>query len=226
MSAKGGLIASLVLLLLVATVHAGGWAVRTILDMPDYAVAGKPLLFTFMVRQHGVSPMADLTPTIEAKSGTDTFKTIAVATKRTGEYAARVVFPRPGTWTIEIAAYGTSTLPDLTVIASGQSPPLPLSPAALGARLFVAKGCIGCHVNHDVGGENIIEAGPELTGKRFSETYLRNLLANPQAVFARASVPGTDDSDVAGWEMPNLELKKAEIGALVAFLNRERPPSR
>jgi hypothetical protein len=218
MSVKGSLIASVGVLLLVTTVNAGGWAVRTVLDMPDHAVAGKPLLLTFMVRQHGVSPMADLTPTITAKSAADTVKTMAVAAKRTGEYAARLVFPRPGTWTIEIDAYGTSTLPALTVIAPGTPAPPPLSPAALGERLFVAKGCIGCHVNHDVrGGENLIEAGPGLTGKRFSGTYIRNLLTNPQAVFARAR-PETGDTD--GWEMPNLELKEKEIAALGAFLSR------
>ena len=218
MSAKRGLIASMVLLLLVTAVHAGGWAVRTVLDMPDYAVAGKPQLLTFMVRQHGVSPMADLTPTVEAKSGTDTVKTKAVATKRTGEYAARVVFPRPGTWTIAIDAYGATTLPALTVIAPGQSPPPPLSPAALGERLFLAKGCTECHIDRDIGAESLSEVGPELTGRRFPETDLKRFLADPQAT--RGRDPALEEG------MPNLELKKSEIAALVAFINRERPRSR
>lgn len=218
MSANGGLIASIVVLLLVATVHAGGWAVRTVVDVPDYAVAGKPLLVTFMVRQHGVTPMVDLTPAVEAKSGTDTVKTKAVATKRTGEYAARVVFPRPGTWTIEIDAYGTTTLPALTVIAPGQSPPLPLSPAAVGERLFLAKGCIQCHINRDVSADFLSEVGPELTGRSFPETDLKRFLADPQAT--RGRDPALEEG------MPNLELKKSEIAALVAFINRERPRSR
>ena len=218
MSAKGGLIASMVLLILVTTVHAGGWAVRTVLDMPDYAVAGKPLLLTFMVRQHGVSPMANLTPTIEAKSGTDTVTTKAVATKRTGEYAASVVFPHPGTWTIAIDAYGASTLPALTVIAPRQSAPLPLSPAARGERLFLAKDCIQGHIDRDISAEHLSEVGPELTGRKFPETDLQRFLADPQAT--RGRDPALEEG------MPNLELKQSEIAALVAFINRERPRSR
>jgi len=213
MSAKRSLIASLVLLVLVATVDAGGWAVRTVRDLPDYVVAGKPFQITFMVRQHGVDPLAGVEPALEARSGAEMVKAMAVATKKTGEYTATLLLPRPGTWTVEISAYGSSALPPLTAIAPGQPAPPLLSPAALGERLFVAKGCISCHVNRDVDAENILEAGPDLTGRRFPETYLKSLLTNPKRAFAR-------DAGPEGWEMPNLELKEREVAALVAFLNR------
>ena len=36
---------------------AGGWAVVTVEQLPDYVEAGKPLTLTFMVRQHGVTPL-------------------------------------------------------------------------------------------------------------------------------------------------------------------------
>ena len=168
-----------------------------------------------------MTPLAGLTPAVSAKSGTDTVNSTAVATKTAGEYTATLVLPRPGKWTITIGpAGGTSTLPAVTAIAPGKPAPPPLSPASLGERLFVAKGCIGCHVNRDVHSENLVEAGPDLTGRRFSGTYLRNLLANPQAVFSRASASEPRDSEVVRWEMPNLELKESEIAALVAFINR------
>ena len=51
--------------------------------------------------------------------------------------------------------------------------------------------------------------GPELTGRKFFYDYLVQLLANPSSV--------TD-----GARMPNLNLGKDDISALVAFINRER----
>ena len=55
-------------LVLVAAVHAGGWAIVTLRDLPQYAIAGTPLQLTFMVRQHGVSPMGGLAPEVAAST--------------------------------------------------------------------------------------------------------------------------------------------------------------
>ncbi|HYR43852.1 MAG TPA: hypothetical protein VER98_12565 [Terriglobia bacterium] len=49
--------------------------------------------------------------------------------------------------------------------------------------------------------------GPELTGRKFFYDYLVQLLANPSGVRDRAG-------------MPNLNLGKDDISALVAFINR------
>jgi hypothetical protein len=210
------IVASVAVLVLVATVYAGGWAVVTIRDLPEYAVAGKPLQLTFMVRQHGVSPLDGLTPKIAAKSGAHVVNAAAVPTKKTGEYTANLVLPRPGNWTIQIVGtVDDPALPELTVIAPGNPAPLRLSQAAVGERLFVAKGCIGCHINREVRVENLSNVGPDLTGKRYPETYLKRLLADPKATFGRGSEPERG-------EMPNLDLKDSEIAALVSFLNRER----
>jgi mono/diheme cytochrome c family protein len=198
-----------------ATVYAGGWAIVNVRDMPEYAVAGKPVRLTFTVRGHGVSPLGDLEPKIAAKSGTTMVEASAVATKNSGEYTANLALPRPGNWTIQIiGTIDDPTLPDLTVIASGSPAPPPLSQAALGKRLFVAKGCIGCHVNREVRVEDGGGVGPDLTGKRFPEAYLKSFLADPRATLGR---------DFEAWEMPNLGLTKSEIAALTAFINRERP---
>src|SRR5262245_9314873 len=203
-------------LILVATIYAGGWAILTVRDLPEYAVAGKPRRLTFMVRHHGVSPLGSLKPKITAKSDTQIVKVSAVKTKTTGEYTATLVLPRPGKWTIQIQSELTdSTLPELSVIAAGSPTPPPLSQAALGERLFVAKGCIGCHINREVQAENLGNIGPDLTGKRFPEAYLKSFLADPQATLGRNSEPERG-------EMPNLGLTQSEIGALTAFINRER----
>jgi hypothetical protein len=214
MSAKRGVIASLVLFALVATVQAGGWSVTTLRDLPEYAVAGKPLRLTFVVRGHGMTPLDGLLPPVEATSGPDTVTLLASPTKeKPGEYRAPLVLPRPGTWLVEID--GRVALRALTVIAPGTPAPPRPSPAALGERLFVAKGCLDCHANREVSAEKTGGIGPELTGRRFPDNYLRGLLADPKKVFAR-------DPESGLFEMPNLGLKASEIAALMAFINRER----
>jgi len=218
MGKKAVFVAGVALLALAAAVHAGGWAIVTVRDLPEYAVAGKALRLTFMVRQHGVEPRGGLTPTLTARSDAVTVTASAIETKNTGEYTATLALPRPGHWTITIdtVLFNDSTLPALTVIAPGGPTPSPLSPAALGERLFVAKGCIGCHVNREVQARHLVDVGPDLTGKRFPDIYLNSLLADPKATRAREAEPNEG-------EMPNLDLTNPEIAALTAFINRERP---
>jgi hypothetical protein len=214
MSAKRIVIASLVLLAFVATVQAGGWSVTTLRELPEYAVAGKPLPLTFMVRGHGMTPLDGLLPPVEATSGLDIVMMLAAPTKETpGEYRAALVLPHAGTWLVEID--GKVALRALTVIAPGTAPPPRLSPASLGERLFVAKGCLDCHANREVTAGKTGGVGPELTGRRFPDAYLRSLLADPKKTFAR-------DPESGLFEMPNLELKESDIASLVAFINRDR----
>ena len=211
------LVAGAASLVLVAAVYAGGWTIVTVRDLPEYAVAGKPVQLTFMVRGHGVSPIRDLEPEVVARSGTNTVKAAAVPTKKTGEYAASLALTRPGNWIIQImGTIDDPLLPELAVIAPGSPAPPALSQSDLGKRLFVSKGCIGCHVNREVRAENQGGVGPDLTGKRFPETYVKSLLADPKAAFG-------SKSEGAGWEMPNLGLTKSEIAALTAFINSRKP---
>jgi mono/diheme cytochrome c family protein len=211
------IVAGAALLALVATLHAGGWAIVTVRNMPEYAVAGKPFQLAFTVRGHGIEPMDGLKPEITAASEGSVVKASAVATKRKGEYAVNVSLPHPGNWTIRIiGTLGDPVLPNLPVIAQGSPAPAPLSPAGLGERLFVAKGCIGCHTNREVETQILAGIGPDLTGKRLPDVYLKNLLADPNTAFASLDAERT-------WKMPNLELTKPEIAALTAFINRERP---
>ena len=58
-----------VVLLPVLAFSFGGWAVITVEDLPDYAVAGKPLTLSFMVRQHGMTVLTSLRPSVTAKAG-------------------------------------------------------------------------------------------------------------------------------------------------------------
>jgi hypothetical protein len=82
-----------------------------------------------------------------------------------------------------------------------------------GKRLFVAKGCITCHVHGSVDPAGTLQlkaVGPELTQKRYAPDYLRMYLADPSI-----RAPSTPNA----MRMPNLGLKPAEIASLVAFVN-------
>jgi hypothetical protein len=88
----------------------------------------------------------------------------------------------------------------------------PVSQEEFGKILFVAKGCVTCHVNPRVEAAFIpfqVDVGKNLTGYVASPEFLRIWLKDPKAV-----KPNT--------EMPNLELSQAEIEALIVFLN---PPA-
>ena len=192
----------------------GGWAAITVEDLPDYGVARQPLNITFTVRQHGVTRLSNLEPRVEARSSGGTTAAVAVPGSEAGQYTARLVLPQAGEWTITIhSGFGPSrvTLLPMPVIEPTARAPLALPAAERGRRLFVAKGCLTCHLHRDVSGSGTVAAGPELTGRRAAAEYLQRFLADPA---------GTAQSGAS--QMPNLNLKQPEIAALVAFLNTER----
>jgi mono/diheme cytochrome c family protein len=193
----------------------GGWATVTVDDLPDYVETGKPLTVSFMVRQHGVSPMKGVHPTIEARSGGSTARAEASPGQETGQYVAALTLAQPGDWTVTIhSGHGNSelTLLPIRAIPAGANAPAPPVEFERGRRLFVSKGCVGCHTRDEgdiAGGETI---GPALTGKRWQAEFLHRFLADPAA---NATHTGT-------FRMPNLGLKQREIAALVEFLNGRR----
>src|SRR4051812_38963331 len=93
-------LAALVTLPLVAAKF-GGWSIVTIRDVPEYAVAGKPIELSFVVRQHGIGGMAGLMPKITATSGSTVVKSLGLDVGE-GNYTGRVVVPTAGTWKINI----------------------------------------------------------------------------------------------------------------------------
>jgi mono/diheme cytochrome c family protein len=191
--------------------HAGGWAVITVQDLPDYVEAGKPLELTYMVRQHGHTPLEKLRGRVEATSGRVTATgTVRPVLEKPGLYAASVTLPSAGDWTITIrSGFGNSdaTLLPLPVVDAGKSLTKPVADADRGRHLFVAKGCVTCHQQ--------IEVGPNLDGKRYDVGYISGFLANPPTTPSRAG----------GSPMPNLGLQQREIASLVAYLNSDRQVS-
>ena len=202
-------------LLFPAAHYAGGWAAITVEDLPDYIVAGEPVALTFTVRQHGMSVLKDLRPTVVAKAGKVEAR-VAATPGSGGQYTAMVNVPQPGEWTITIHSnFGDSktTLLPMTAVASGTRALPPLPDAQRGRRLFVAKGCISCHLHGAVDAGFPGKVGPELTARRFPAEYLSSILADPSLI--RRTLAGAPP-------MPNLNLKPREIVSLVAFINSDQ----
>ena len=81
----------------------------------------------------------------------------------------------------------------------------------LGEHLFVAKGCITCHVNTKVTAyRDYWTIGFE------GATNLSNFSAHPDVLRMRLKDPTSVKSDT---QMPNLDLTAVEIEALVSFIN-------
>jgi len=195
----------------------GGWAAVTVDDVPDYLVAGKPTSLSFVIRQHGQTPLSDLTPTVVMKSGATQSTVAAKPTGKPGQYAAAVTVPRAGDWTITVnSGFGPSktTMMALTAIDAGAAPPKALADADRGLRLFVAKSCTSGHVRGSLGSDGFKQA-PELTARRYAADAVAKFLADPErSPLAGPAKPGQ-------LRMPNLNLKEREIAALVSFLNSD-----
>jgi len=195
----------------------GGWAVITVEQLPDFVTAGRPVTLTFTVRQHGVTRLSGLKPSIEARSGDVTTTAAASPGRETGQYVSTLSLPRAGEWTITIHSGFLDrqvTLLPLAAIAAGAAAPAPPSEPERGRRLFVAKGCVTCHVHREVAGSGVVAVGPELTNHPLPTDYLKQFLANPGV--------GPQNGTA---RMPDLGLESQEIAALVAFLSAERLPT-
>lgn len=114
-----------------ALAMAGGWAVASFDELPTQVVAGEPITFRFVVRQHGVTPTNGFNPIIAARL-IETSETVRVVPEQqgpVGHYVASVTFPSPGNWEWSIDMLGRDQqLPSLTVLAApvaNQSQPLP-----------------------------------------------------------------------------------------------------
>jgi mono/diheme cytochrome c family protein len=196
----------------------GGWAVVTVDDLPDYLTVGQPTRIAFAVRQHGMMLMSEVRPEITATDGKITVLGTNPMSSAAGRFAGNLVVPHAGKWTITVnSGWGKSaaTLYPVPAIVPGAAPPVPTPVAERGQRLFVAKGCATCHVHGSVEGSGFVKVGPELTPKRYVASFLARFLADPSI----QQTPGLQA------KMPNLELKPAEISALVAFINSDKQVS-
>jgi mono/diheme cytochrome c family protein len=200
------------------TVGRGGWAVITVEDLPEHLVAGKPTELTFVVRQHGMTLLSGLRPTVFAKSGSAQVQASAIPGKKSGSYSSTIVVPSAGEWTLTIASgfmNNNIALAPMPAIAAGTAAPRVIAAADRGKQLYIAKGCTTCHVHAAVEASGKVKAGPDLTPKRYQAEYLAKLLDDPTI----ARTPGQMNT------MPKLELRPVEVAAITAFINADRQVS-
>ena len=103
---------------------------------------------------------------------------------------------------------GTRPEDDVIREASARHPDVD---AALGARIFDALGCVGCHTHAEVPGPIV---GPDLSneGARVREAWLRDFLREPRPIrsLAHPSAPGS--------RMPDFRLTSGELEQVAGFL--------
>ena len=118
------LLAAFAFAALTGTAHAGGWATVELGEMPSGLVAGEPWRVELIVRQHGLTPMSDVTPSVEISSGAGVVRTFAARpTRQVGHYVAEVTFPSAGEWKTRLYDGFTDAVPHrlspLTVASAG-----------------------------------------------------------------------------------------------------------
>jgi mono/diheme cytochrome c family protein len=186
-----------------ASMLAGGWAVVTVENPPERLVVGVPYTLEYSVRQHGKELLGGLRGKVEARAGRQVVSADARALS-VGKYAASLTLPSAGSWTITVhSGFGPSktTMRPIAATATG-APVIAMSEPERGQHLFAAKGCVTCHIEMKV-------IPTDIRATRYDEKFVKQLLADPSSMPRRHS---------AGVEMPNLNLKPAEISALAAYL--------
>lgn len=187
----------------------GGWSVISVQEVPDQLTAGRPATLAFTIRQHGAERQAGLKPTVTVRGKGDPVTVAAEPGAKAGDYKATITLPTPGEWGIDINSnFGRSRLnllPTLSVAPGATAPAV--SGAARGRRLFIAKGCVTCHVHPQAEGtgNESTAAGPPLGATTLDAPAISTILTN-----------GLDRGN--GKKMPNPELRPAEVAALTAFL--------
>jgi hypothetical protein len=128
------------------TAYAGGWATVELDESPSGIVAGEPWRVELIVKQHGVTPMSDVTPSVRIDNGDGVVRTFhARPTSRVGTYAVEVTYPVAGTWRTRIFDGFTDAyphrLPEMQVPAGSAASGFPWHQTvavAIVALLFLA----------------------------------------------------------------------------------------
>ena len=88
------LLAAVAFAALTGTAHAGGWATVELGETPSGLVAGEPWRVELIVKQHGLTPLEGVVPSVRIDNGEGVVKTFtARPTDRVGTYVADIDFP-------------------------------------------------------------------------------------------------------------------------------------
>ena len=113
--------------------------------------------------------------------------------------------------TVGVASFMTgAAVPAVEAQSKSSNDISPVSQVEYGRQLFIAKGCITCHYNSKAA------SATEYWTIEMGAPNLSKFSANPEVIAMRLKDPSSVKSDT---QMPNLDLSKDEIEALVAFIN-------
>lgn len=104
--------------------HAGGWATVELGSAPHGIVAGTPWRVELIVKQHGITPLDGVHPSIRIANGAGVVRSFpARPAGRPGTYVADVTFPSAGTWRARIFDGFTDAVPHrLSALTVGTGP--------------------------------------------------------------------------------------------------------
>lgn len=119
----GALFALVLALALAVPASAGGWTTVTIDSLPTSIQAGQQLSLGFMVRQHGVTPISSVSPTLKARN-TATGETLSAVARQdgaVGHFVVDVTFPSAGDWrwSVTPAPFPEVELGGVSILAAG-----------------------------------------------------------------------------------------------------------
>jgi hypothetical protein len=94
------------------TAHAGGWASVELGEAPGAMKSGEPWRAELIVKQHGVTPLDGLQPSVTIANDDGVTRTFtARPAGRPGTYVVDVTYPSPGTWQTRIRDGFTDAVP-------------------------------------------------------------------------------------------------------------------
>ena len=106
------------------TAHAGGWATVEVAKPPGDIAAGDQWRAELLIKQHGITPLDGVEPSVEITDGAGAVRTFrARPTGRPGTYVALVTYPSAGTWSTRFYDGFTNATPHRLA-------PLTVAPAA------------------------------------------------------------------------------------------------
>ena len=94
------------------TAHAGGWATVELGEAPGAIEAGEPWRAELIVKQHGITPLDGLKPSVAIANDDGVTRTfVARPAGRPGTYGVDVTDPSTGTWRTRIYDGFTDAVP-------------------------------------------------------------------------------------------------------------------
>ena len=112
------------------TAQAGGWATVEVAQPPAGISAGDEWRAELLIKQHGITPLDGLEPSVEISDGAGAVRTFrARPAGSPGTYVADVTYPSAGTWNTRFYDGFTNATPHrlapLTVAPAGGAPATP-----------------------------------------------------------------------------------------------------